>query len=214
MNAPRGRPPRKAEAVEHQRAALLGAAERLFAARGYEGVSMRNVAREAGCSAAALYRLFPHKRALLRTIWEDALASLDASLEQAAGGEPDPVARLKSIGGGYVAFWVANPDHFRAMFLIEDRVTGPDERYFAHTSPNLVRLVRLFQAAAQTAVDAGTLAGDSGQVIELIFCALHGVAAGVIGMPEYDWGPADVLAGRMMDTLLAGLLRRGPAKRI
>jgi AcrR family transcriptional regulator len=175
---------------------------------------MRNVAREAGCSAAALYRLFPHKRALLRTIWEDALASLDASLERAAGGEPDPVARLKALGGGYVAFWVANPDHFRAMFLIEDRVTDPDEDYFAHTSPNLARLVRLFQAAARTAVDAGTLAGDPGQAVELIFCALHGVTAGVIGMPEYDWGPADALAGRMMDTLLAGLLRLGPAKRI
>jgi AcrR family transcriptional regulator len=200
--------------LDGQRAALLAAAERLFAARGYEGVSMRNVAREAGCSAAALYRLFPHKRALLRTIWEDALASLDASLERAAGGEPDPVARLKALGGGYVAFWVANPDHFRAMFLIEDRVTDPDEDYFAHTSPNLARLVRLFQAAARTAVDAGTLAGDPGQAVELIFCALHGVTAGVIGMPEYDWGPADALAGRMMDTLLAGLLRLGPAKRI
>jgi hypothetical protein len=51
-------------------------------------------------------------------------------------------------------------------------------------------------------------------VVELIFCALHGVTAGVIGMPEYDWGLADALAGRMMDTLLAGLLRLGPAKRI
>jgi AcrR family transcriptional regulator len=214
MNAPRGRPPRDAEVLEGQRAALLAAAERLFAARGYEGVSMRNVAREAGCSAAALYRLFPHKRALLRTIWEDALASLDASLERAAGSEPDPVARLKALGGGYVTFWVANPDHFRAMFLIEDRVTDPDERYFAHTSPNLARLVRLFQAAAQSAIDVGTLTGEPGQVVELIFCALHGVTAGVIGMPEYDWGPADALAGRMMDTLLAGLLHQGPAKRI
>lgn len=214
MNAPRGRPPRDTEAVEDQRTHLLAAAERLFAARGYEGVSMRNVAREAGCSAAALYRLFPHKRALLRTIWEDALASLDASLERAAGRESDPMARLRALGAGYVAFWVANPDHFRAMFLIEDKVTDPGERYFAHTSPNLARLVRLFQVEAQTAVDAGILAGDPGQGVELIFCALHGVTAGVIGMPEYDWGPADVLAGRMMDTVLAGLLHQGPAKRI
>ncbi|HEY2481181.1 MAG TPA: TetR/AcrR family transcriptional regulator [Caulobacteraceae bacterium] len=214
MNARKGRPPRDAAIVERQRAAILTAAERLFAQRGYEGVSMRNVALEAGSSAAALYRLFPHKRALLRTIWEDALASLDVSLEQAASGEADPVRRLRALGAAYAAFWVANPDHFRAMFLIEDRVADPGERYFAHTSPGLARLVGLFLGAAQAAVEAGAMTATPDQAVELIFCALHGVTAGVIGMPEHDWGPAEALAGRMMDTLLSGLLHGGPAMRI
>jgi AcrR family transcriptional regulator len=168
---------------------------------------MRNVAREAGCSAAALYRLFPHKRALLRTIWEAALANLDERLEQAAAGESDPMRRLNALGCGYVAFWVANPDHFRAMFLIEDRLAEPGERYFAHTSPNLARLVRLFHAAAQAAVESDAMTADPSRTVELIFCALHGVTAGVIGMPEYDWGSADALAGRMMDALFEGLSR-------
>ncbi len=214
MNARKGRPPRDAGAVEAQRAAILTAAERLFALRGYEGVSMRSVASEAGSSAAALYRLFPHKRALLRTIWEEALANLDASLEAAAAGEPDPARALRALGASYVAFWVANPDHFRAMFLIEDRVADPGERYFAHTSPGLARLVRLFHAAAQAAADAGAMTTPPDRAVELIFCALHGVTAGLIGMPEHDWGPPMALAERMMDTLLAGLLRHGQAMRI
>lgn len=211
MNVRKGRPPREAAVLEGQRAAILSAAERLFAQRGYEGVSMRSVALEAGSSAPALYRLFPNKRALLRTIWEEALANLDVNLEKAAGSEPDPVRRLRALGAGYVAFWVANPDHFRAMFLIEDRVTDPGERYFAHTSPSLARLARLFRTAAQAAVDAGTITASPDQTVELIFCALHGVSAGLIGMPEHDWGPPMTLAGRMMDTLLRGLLRGGEA---
>lgn len=201
----RGRPPRSPEATDGERLAILGAAERLFAARGYEGVSMRRVATGAGCSAAALYRLFPHKRALLRTIWEAALANLDASLERAAASAPDPLARLKALGRAYIAFWVAHPDHFRAMFLIEDRVVDPGERYFADTSPNLARLVRLFGEAADEAVKVDALAGDVGQIVELIFCALHGVASGLVGMPEHDWGPPGDLAGRMIDTVLAGV---------
>jgi AcrR family transcriptional regulator len=201
----RGRPPRSIATADGERAAILAAAERLFAARGYEGVSMRRVAAEAGCSAPALYRLFPHKRALLRTIWEAALANLDASLERAAAGAPDPLARLRALGRAYVAFWVAHPDHFRAMFLIEDRVVDPGERYFADTSPNLARLVRLFGEAADEAVRAGALTGDAGQIVELIFCALHGVASGLVAMPEHDWGPPDALAGRMIDAVLAGV---------
>jgi hypothetical protein len=55
------------------------------------------------------------------------------------------------------------------------------------------------------------MSADPGQAVELMFCALHGVTAGVIGMPEYDWGPANALAGRMMDTLFDGLLRRAAA---
>lgn len=211
MNKSRGRPPRSAEAAEGERAAIVAAAERLFARHGYEGVSMRNVAREAGSSAAALYRLFPHKRALLRTIWEEALAKLDAGLEAAARCEPDPVRRLRALGLAYIAFWVANPDHFRAMFLIEDRVAEAGERYFADTSPNLARLVSLFQDPAEKAVRSGLMAGDARGAVELIFCALHGVASGLVGMPEYGWGPSEALAGRMMDAVLAGLLA-GPGR--
>jgi AcrR family transcriptional regulator len=210
MNPPapiaRGRPPRSAEAAERERAAILTAAERLFAARGYVGVSMRKVAAEAGSSPAALYRLFPHKRALLRTIWEDALAGLDETLERAAAGHADPVARLGALGRAYVDFWLAHPDHFRAMFLIEDRVVEPGERYFAHTSPNLARLVGLFGAAADEAVTARALTGDPAQIVELVFCGLHGVASGLIGMPEHDW-TAD-LAGRMTDAVLTGVSAR------
>jgi hypothetical protein len=37
----------------------------------------------------------------------------------------------------------------------------------------------------------------------VIHASLHGVASGVIGMPEYAWGPSDRLAGRVVDTRLA-----------
>ena len=205
--APRGRPPRSAEAADAVRAAILAAAERLFAKGGYDGVSMRTVAKEAGCSPAALYRLFPHKRALLRNIWEEALATFDAALEAAAKGAPDPLERLRLLGRAYVGFWVAHPDHFRALFLIEDRVVDPGERYFADTSPSLARLVRRFQETVQAASAAGALGGNPRETVELIFCALHGVASGLIGMPEYDWGSPAGLAGRMTDTLLNGLVR-------
>ncbi|HZC17803.1 MAG TPA: TetR/AcrR family transcriptional regulator [Caulobacteraceae bacterium] len=203
--APRGRPARSAEAADAVRAAILAAAERLFTSAGYEGVSVRNVAKEDGCSPAALYRLFPHKRALLRNIWEDALGLFDLSLEQATTAVTGPLERLRLLGRAYVNFWVAHPDHFRALFLIEDRLVDPGERYFADTSPSLARLVRRFQATTEAAIAAGVLDGDPREVVELIFCALHGVSSGLIGMPEYDWGPPAELAGRMTDTLLDGL---------
>jgi AcrR family transcriptional regulator len=168
---------------------------------------MRNVAGAARCSAASLYTLFPNKRALLRTIGEDAFDQLDRALKRATGREDDPIEKLKRLGVGYVKFWRANPDHFRALFLIEDRVVDPGERYFVDTSRSLARLVGQFMTACEEAIAAGQLSGSPREIVELIFCALHGVASGLIAMPEYRWHAPEKMAGTMMKTLLVGWKR-------
>jgi AcrR family transcriptional regulator len=202
----RGRPKRSPEAAGEERRRILEAAERLFAQGGYEGVSMRAVAKEAGCSPAALYTLFPHKRALLRNIWEEAFSALDDALERAARGKRSPVERLKKLGRAFVGFWLAHPDHFRAIFLIEDRVVEPGELYFVETSQSVERLVLLFHKAVAEAMESGEIKRDDPKLtVELIFCGLHGVTVGLISIPEYGWEPPARLAGRMTDVLLAGL---------
>ena len=49
--------------------AVLETALRLFAARGYEGVSMREIARKAKMPIATVYQYFPMKLAIVREIW-------------------------------------------------------------------------------------------------------------------------------------------------
>ena len=205
LPAPRGRPPKTEAKAEIERARILKAAERLFSKHGYEGVSMRKVAKSAGCSAAALYNLFPHKRALLRNIWEGAFDLLDRRLALIEGRSPEPVARLKALGVGYVEFWVERPDHFRALFLIEDRVKEPGERFFVETSESLPRLVARFELAAVAVIATRGIEKPAREFVELVFCALHGAASALVGMPEYAWPAPVTLAERMMDALLNGL---------
>lgn len=50
---------------EGKRAAIMAAGERLFAAQGYTGTTMADIARDAGVAVGSLYRLFPDKPALL-----------------------------------------------------------------------------------------------------------------------------------------------------
>ncbi len=79
-------------------AAIRGAARRLIARYGYEALSMRRLASEIGLGAAALYRYFPTKQAmlfsLLKTHMEELLAAWDAARL------PDPAsapARLEAF---------------------------------------------------------------------------------------------------------------------
>lgn len=57
-------------------AAIREAATRLIARIGYEALSMRRLAGEVGLGAAALYRYFPNKQAMLFSLLESHMAEL------------------------------------------------------------------------------------------------------------------------------------------
>lgn len=48
---------------------IVSEALRLFAERGYEAVSMREIARESACPIASIYQYFPTKQAIVKEIW-------------------------------------------------------------------------------------------------------------------------------------------------
>lgn len=55
------------------REVILDTAERLFAARGVEGVALRDLAREMGLTAPSLYNHFPSKQALYEAVLDRGL---------------------------------------------------------------------------------------------------------------------------------------------
>ena len=86
---------------EQQRAtyreAILDAAERVFAARGFTGVRMSDVAAEAGMATGTLYNYFENKGEILGSLMlargNDLLRELEATNE----AERDPLARIERM---------------------------------------------------------------------------------------------------------------------
>src|SRR3954454_15761140 len=70
--------------VDVRRRQLLEAGERLFAERGYDELSMAQIAREAGISKALLYHYFPSKQELFRATLGEAAEELRVRTD------PDP----------------------------------------------------------------------------------------------------------------------------
>jgi len=69
-----------------RRARILAAARRLIADRGYDGLTMRDLAQASRVSVPTLYNLFGGKRALLLAELEETFAIVVASLTRAGGG--------------------------------------------------------------------------------------------------------------------------------
>ena len=84
---------RKLSTAEERREAVLRAASRKFAQRGYHGTPTMEIARAAGISQAYLFRLFPTKAQLFGAVVERCLARVHEAFAEAArrareAGEP------------------------------------------------------------------------------------------------------------------------------
>ena len=99
------------------REALLKAAVALIGEKGPAGFTFAEAARWAGVSAAAPYRHFRDRDALLADVAVRGFTQLTDQLEGAwQGGTPEPITALERVGRAYLAFARAEPALYAAMF--------------------------------------------------------------------------------------------------
>lgn len=80
--------PRRLSA-ENRREQIMQAATQLFIERGFEGVSMADLASQLQTSRATIYTYFPSTEAILDALFQDKLASIQAQLRpHVQGGQP------------------------------------------------------------------------------------------------------------------------------
>lgn len=100
------------------RAKIINAARKLFVKRGFEAVSMREIAKAAGYTPGALYVHFADKLQLIHAMMQLDFRAFDdatTNVMQIA----DPVERLRLLAQGYVRFALAHPHHYKLMFMTE-----------------------------------------------------------------------------------------------
>jgi AcrR family transcriptional regulator len=99
------------------REALISAALDLIAEKGPAGFTFADAARAAGVSAAAPYRHFRDRDALMADVAARGFERFAAELEGAWNdGRPDPYTAFRNVGQAYLAFARAEPAYYSAMF--------------------------------------------------------------------------------------------------
>jgi AcrR family transcriptional regulator len=85
------------ERDEGKRLAILAAAKRLFAARGFHGASVSDLAREVELPVGSIYTYFESKEAIVATVVEEGWEAFFATLAAAVSGPGKPEERLALI---------------------------------------------------------------------------------------------------------------------
>ena len=117
---------RRSEEKERRRAEILDAADRLYAGKGWDAVTMEQVARSARLSRALLYVYFRDKEELLFGIAGRALDVLQERFAAAVGRQARGVDQVEAIGRAYIAYASEFPHYFDACARFQAHSVSPD----------------------------------------------------------------------------------------
>jgi AcrR family transcriptional regulator len=160
--------------IEAFRQRLAVAATGLFAAHGYDAVTMRAVADAVGVSAMTPYRYVDGKEELFALVRTEAFRRFADRLEAAiAGKRRDPVARLARLKAAYVRFALDEPDAYRIMFELRQ----PEARRHGEQAEQARRAIGCLHRTVADAVTAGRLAGDPLTLAHLLWANTHGLVS-------------------------------------
>ncbi|MXX89579.1 MAG: TetR/AcrR family transcriptional regulator [Boseongicola sp. SB0665_bin_10] len=109
------------------RAKIRKAALRLFAERGYNAVSMRDLAEAVGMRQGGLYNHFEGKQALLSNLMETHMVALLEARNTAMAGINGTPARLEAFVRHHVAHHLNYPDDVFLAYM-EIRSLDPENR--------------------------------------------------------------------------------------
>ena len=143
----------------------------LFARHGVEGVTMRQIAAELGCSPTTAYRYFENKDEILAAVRAAAFNRFGEVIEEAARSSRDPSKCARNVGQAYLGFALAHPDAYRMMFDVSQAaVTGN-----AGLAQALARARRSMVAYLVPMIDEGIVRGQANALGQMLWAAAHGL---------------------------------------
>ncbi|HET8639820.1 MAG TPA: TetR/AcrR family transcriptional regulator [Solirubrobacterales bacterium] len=191
----------QAERSESTRGALVGAARRLFAERGFAGVGTEEIVRAAGVTRGALYHHFEDKRDLFEAVYVQIEAEL---AEQIAAGAlaANAESPLEAMRAGAEMFLRActEPEAQRIVLLDGPSVLGWDRWREIAAEYGL----GLIEASLQAAIDAGAIAEQPvAPLAHVLMGALDEAAMLVARAEDPERMRSEV--GQTLDSLLMAL---------
>jgi AcrR family transcriptional regulator len=151
---------------------ILDAAQKLFARKGYEGTTTRELAHEAGVAEGTIFRHFPNKKAILVEVatagWVELLTDLLTELS-----EMGSYKAIAQVMRHRMLNFRANSDMMRVCFL--EAQFHPDLRDRIQ-SEVIGKMTDVAEAFFQTAMDKGVYRKINPKIVAQVFLGMFVIA--------------------------------------
>lgn len=196
-----------------RREVIASAATELFAARGYQGTSIEEIARHSGVTSPVVYDHFKSKQDLYRELLEGHFADLQQVWRRHFAGESPSEERMARSFDAWFAYIEAHPFAGRMLF----RDTTGDSRVAAmHAEVAARSRAAVLPLVASEPGTFDLAGGAESQTLDMLWEVLRGVLQGLaMWWYEHPEVPREQVVGVAMNTLWVGFERvqRGEAWR-
>jgi AcrR family transcriptional regulator len=196
------------------RARIAAAAEALFAARGYDGTAIRDIAKKAGVNGAMIHYYFGSKEGLYRDILEAAASTVRALLIETSSPATSTRDRLASFVDAYAQYILNHPN--LARILYREMLTGGKHimhvaQKYAVTNYTILKntIAEGVQAGELRSIDL-ELAPISLMGMVVIFQFLRPFISVALGKDDYDRRFVSRIAAHTIDLFLNGVVADQP----
>lgn len=187
---------------------IIGAAQKLFLEKGYQNVSLRNIAQEIEYSTTVIYKIFPNKQAILLQLFNEKYSALLGEFELIHNSPSDPpIQKLERLMWAYLKFGWSSPDYYH-LAVINNVVQ--EERDLSYIDEDSI-FIRIYEILVE-GVEACQLetASDRGAAelfAQTIWACLHGALSLRIAHKDFPWGDTEKFFKSVVDTALSGIKR-------
>jgi AcrR family transcriptional regulator len=112
---------RKEQEKSEMRGLILKTAMNLFLEKGFENITIRNIAEKIEYSPATIYLYFKNKDEILFTLRREGFEKLYEH-QRSSLKLDDPLKRLHKHGEAYIQFALENPEYYDLMFMMREPV--------------------------------------------------------------------------------------------
>ena len=188
------------------RSELVAAAHALVKEEGYEGLTIRKLAKRVGYAPMSVYSYFADKQEILVALAEDAFAQL---AERAERNQPaEPLDALRHGMREFAAFGRENPNEYRTIFM-----TPKAHDHDAETAAELEKsnpALLSMRNCVLACLEAGLLKGDEHAITTFLWTTVHGAISAMVTFPQYSFGDHKHYAETVIELALTAVRTEGP----
>jgi TetR/AcrR family transcriptional regulator len=151
---------RRQREKEQRKTEITNAAERLFFSRGYEDVSMDDIAREVDLNKATLYLYFENKETLFATIVLRGVRILEEKYRECREKKAPGIVKVALMGQAYYQFSIEYPDYLRLIHFFGSERFSQENPYSAEIGKGYGTCRMILQDAIQEGIGDGTIRAD------------------------------------------------------
>lgn len=197
MTKTAGRPPRSEQAILEFQSKIANYALAIYRTEGFRAISMRRLAKEAGCAPMTIYAHFEGKTDILRHLWADVLREMSVEIQKELKSIAVPIDRLHRAAQSFVSYWIDHPDNFRLVFMSTD-VTRSDVDTFMTDDKTLAHFKMFFDLIQDV------LPNDDSVKIktDALISGMIGIALCINTIADYPWANSTMMTDRILASII------------